>query len=1449
MKININHIGIHVILLFFLFGWLNQANAQSGGCFQYDSAQTYHYVEQSAGSITFNYTLKDFSCQPIVGELIPNWITINNFLNGTIGTLTINYAVNQTSTEREAFIQLGTSVPVTDFVQIRIKQKKTCYKSWYPDQDNDGFGDHTSEPFASCTQPSGMVDNNYDLCPSEPNDLNNGCPYIYDHENYNWVVSQAYDITGKEIGASKSYFDDLGKPVQSQSLDTKTNKIWASQTIYDDQGRPALSTLSAPIGTDFGFKDDFIKKPDNSTFSSSDLGSFVADPAVVGSQPNTLGWYYSENNIDDPNTEEKEGETYQDITSRPYSRTIFSGLNPGTALKTIGGNKMGGEWKNGYVFSMPAGQELTQSKAFGDTKYDGNTYKIIKTVARDVHGVENVIFTDIDGRTLAAARSGNEEGNTVTRTSNVYIKEQKYVDIHLPAGTQGISITGSSGLTIYVYDLITEKIVHTAWENLPSGFYRIVVQNTHAYNPNSPITVTYKENYYDYSLNEYDNVGRLLSSYQPLNKLKSEFTYNALGQLEYTKSPDEGEAWFKYRKDGQIRYSQNSKQKAANQMSYTNYDSKGRPIESGVYKGFKPINFESLNPDGLGFPGSLSEQQFTTYDALTQEDINALPANYKDPSFLAGNVAKTQNENTTTYYNYDIYGRVQWIVQNINGLGVKTIDYEYDPVSSQVTQVIYQKYEAADRFIHRYTYDPKDYSLIKVETATDSDMPFTEHAAYEYYEKGGLKQLNLAEGLQKIDYIFNLNGALKSINHPNLDATSDPGRNDNDLFGMNLHYYQGDYARNPSLTKPNGIDQYNGNIKAMTWNTKGQNNSAPDTYYYTYDKNNWLTGASFNQAVNEVDPGVPPTLIKDEVIAATETAEATQSIKMRPGFKVTATNALTFTTNIAKDGTVQDDGDYNVSNITYDANGNIQSLHRNKHTDPEVSGGSNAMDKLSYSYDATKPNQLKQVIDEAGDVDGADDIDTQTNPDNYVYNEIGQLVNNKSENITYFYNASGLVTEVHKDNTPLVKFFYNDKNHRVRKESFNPTNSSITTTFYVRDASGTTMAVYNTFDANVPGGGSASPTITEHTIYGAQRLGVYKRYKNGGGNSLYQLTDHLGNVRAVIGRTVSGQEMAITSTTDYYPGGMVMPNRNLQGDYRYGYQGEYAETDPETGKPMFTLRMYDPRINRWLSPDPYGEFHSPYMAMGNNWPSTVDPSGGCTDCSKCPDTCGQMGIDVIPDGQSIDFDFDSGAFSLVNGVSSMLDEANLGTYHTVRLDGLLGQARFLMRPEDTMGDFWDRRNDAADRIVRGNKILMFGANVVLAMEGGIFASSTPATSGPRQYNYKGGLAPSSTPTGLDGNPQVMPRYIYRGGGTSPSDLKLRPGETHLSFSEGLANPTTGHRVFNKNTIIQIDVHKLPKGSITLDGGTNGFARGHVSVKATTEQIKAAMIQKLKVPKM
>lgn len=59
-----------------------------------------------------------------------------------------------------------------------------------------------------------------------------------------------------------------------------------------------------------------------------------------------------------------------------------------------------------------------------------------------------------------------------------------------------------------------------------------------------------------------------------------------------------------------------------------------------------------------------------------------------------------------------------------------------------------------------------------------------------------------------------------------------------------------------------------------------------------------------------------------------------------------------------------------------------------------------------------------------------------------------------------------------------------------------------------------------------------------------------------------------------------------------------MPNRNVEGNYRYKYQGQ--EKDPETGKEAFELRLWDSRIGRWLTTDPGVQFFNPYLGMGNN---------------------------------------------------------------------------------------------------------------------------------------------------------------------------------------------------------------------------------------------------------
>ena len=85
---------------------------------------------------------------------------------------------------------------------------------------------------------------------------------------------------------------------------------------------------------------------------------------------------------------------------------------------------------------------------------------------------------------------------------------------------------------------------------------------------------------------------------------------------------------------------------------------------------------------------------------------------------------------------------------------------------------------------------------------------------------------------------------------------------------------------------------------------------------------------------------------------------------------------------------------------------------------------------------------------------------------------------------------------------------------------------------------------------------------------------------------------------------------SVTYYADYYPFGSVMQEGNAAERGKYGYQGDFAERDPETGLNHFELREYDPIVGRWLSVDPYRQHHSPYMSMSNSPIMSIDPDGG-----------------------------------------------------------------------------------------------------------------------------------------------------------------------------------------------------------------------------------------------
>ncbi len=74
-------------------------------------------------------------------------------------------------------------------------------------------------------------------------------------------------------------------------------------------------------------------------------------------------------------------------------------------------------------------------------------------------------------------------------------------------------------------------------------------------------------------------------------------------------------------------------------------------------------------------------------------------------------------------------------------------------------------------------------------------------------------------------------------------------------------------------------------------------------------------------------------------------------------------------------------------------------------------------------------------------------------------------------------------------------------------------------------------------------------------------------------------------------------------------GDVIREQKSDIASYRYGYQGQFAEKDDETGWNHFELREYDAVVGRWLSRDIARQFYSPYLGLGNNPISYIDPDG------------------------------------------------------------------------------------------------------------------------------------------------------------------------------------------------------------------------------------------------
>ncbi len=716
--------------------------------------------------------------------------------------------------------------------------------------------------------------------------------------------------------------------------------------------------------------------------------------------------------------------------------------------------------------------------------------------------------------------------------------------------------------------------------------------------------------------------------------VKSQYWYNSLDQLREQTQPDhDGKSVFFYDYLGRMVASQNPEQKTSNKYSYTWYDAIGRIEEVGELNSVPFILTDPQARNPVQFSnwvnGSTKKQiTRTRFD----EAYPSVVSNYfgGDASNYRGRVASSMYFETNvptytnaTHFKYDIHGNVKKLAQDLVKLPVKLIEYEYDLISGKVNRLKYQPGKV-DQFIHKYTYDA-DNRLSTVQTSRDGFV-WDHDAVYRYYKHEPLSRVILGQNkVQTEDFVYTIQGWIKGVNSPTLDVKTDPGHDGGlgthsliarDATGFILRYFTDDYKPigNAIMYEPTYIgtnyqrlnrDLYNGNIQSMITGIASPKNSG-------VAMGTLATAYSYDQ-LNRIK----------EMHAYT-------------GPNIGSINNSFINSNVIADFACA---------YTYDANGNILTLDRNGNTQ---SGSQLQMDILDYYYNQGT-NQLSKVKEQVPAGNYPNDIDGIKS--GYSYDKIGNLIQDNEENLTLDWNVYEKIKTI-KKGTSITNYTYNSTGARIIKEYYNSQNNKTTYTFYIKDASGNTLATYQ---ANTKTYNMTDIQFQSVFIYGSSRLGEERidstmaqletlrnihttRWNSSRSRGLkyYELSNHLGNILATISdrklpdnpganNPIQFYKADLWTANDYYPFGSVIPGRNYSNDnYRYGFNGKENDNDVkgDGNQQDYGMRIYDPRLGKFLSVDPLFKtyaWNSTYCFAENSPIKYIDLDGKeKNDPSGCP---------------------------------------------------------------------------------------------------------------------------------------------------------------------------------------------------------------------------------------
>ena len=678
-----------------------------------------------------------------------------------------------------------------------------------------------------------------------------------------------------------------------------------------------------------------------------------------------------------------------------------------------------------------------------------------------------------------------------------------------------------------------------------------------------------------------------------------------------------------------------------NQWLVTQYDNLNRPVRTGTYNDGNSFTFllnaaynnAASYPDAGAYPGSpiqvLTETHYDTYTGLP----SGLSATYMNN--WDGNFAQTDNSNfpypqlptqnssisttglvtwtgrtvinpqnnATSYLAtvniYDDKSRViQTQSQNTNG-GINVATTQYSWVGQPLVTVLKTENPTATNrtltVVSRTTYDDLG-RIIKTETkqsntnvnsgnmtnyATTAEMQYDALGQLAYKKIGNQRDINsnyTGTPLETQTFDYNIRGWLLGMNRayarsgnspaaPGLatqsttlggemftDANQTVTYLNTNYFGFDLGYDQkaNNLVNGQTYTKA----QLNGNITGMVW--KSAHDGMVRKYDFDYDPLNRFKSGDFNQY-----------------------------------------SGSTFD----KSANVN----YSVTNLNYDANGNIMSMRQNG---LKTDGTSPLIDQLGYTY-LPNSNKLQQVVDTANDNtstlgDFKYDPNTKTTTD-YTYDANGNLTSDKNKGITNIsYNYLNLPQTITIPGKGTIDFAYDANGVQLQKKTVDLVANKQTLTTYL----GNGVIYQNT--SPIGSNQIGADTLQFFDIgEGRGRISATNNFVYD-----YYLRDHLGNSRILLTDDYNTPS-PILEATSYAPFGLMQKGIGLQQtgslhNWKKTFQKQEFNEDLGIDYYEYKYRFHDPQTGRFLQIDPLAEdypYNSTYAFSENKLTGHVELEG------------------------------------------------------------------------------------------------------------------------------------------------------------------------------------------------------------------------------------------------